>query len=70
MSEKTKLKSCQWVGPISQRPKKAQSLTSKILDAEFWDDKGVILLGFFIKGKYSNWLELSRLTGPTKNRNA
>ena len=46
MSQRIKLKSRQWVGPGSPRPKKfkTQPSAGKVMATVFWDAKGVIML--------------------------
>ena len=51
MSQRIKLKCCQWVGPGSPRPKKFKMQPSavKVMATVFWDAKGVIMLDFLPK---------------------
>ena len=51
MSQRIKLKSCQWVGPRSLRPKKFKTHPSagKVMATVIWDAKGVIMLDFLPK---------------------
>ena len=66
MSQRIKLKSCQWVGPGSPRPKefKTQPSAGKVMTTVFWDAKGVIMLDFLpstITGVYfANMLDQLR----------
>ena len=51
MSRRIKLKSRQWIGPGSPRPKKfkTQPSAGKVMATVFWDAKGVIMLDFLLK---------------------
>ena len=51
MSQRIKLKSRQWVGPGSPRPKKfnTQPSAGKVMATVFWDTNGVIMLDFLPK---------------------
>ena len=51
MSQRIKLKSRQWVGPGSPRPKKFKTQLSagKMMATVFWNAKGVIMLDFLPK---------------------
>ena len=51
MSRRIKIKSPQWVGPWSPRPKKfkTQPSAGKVMATVFWDAKGIIMLDFLPK---------------------
>ena len=68
MSQRIKLKSRQWVGPGSPRPKKfkTQPSAGKVMTTVFWDTKGIIMLDILPKRStitgvyYANLLEQLR----------
>ena len=70
MSQRIKLKSRQWVGPGSPRPKKfkTQPSAGKVMATVFWGAKGVIMLDFLPKRStitgvyYANLLDQLRTT--------
>ena len=72
MSQRIKLKSLQWVGSGSPRPKKFQTQPSagKVMAAVFWDAQGIILgKKSTITGAYSaNLLDQLRTAIREKHR--
>ena len=76
MSQRIKLKSCQWVGPGSPRPKKFKTQPSavKVMATIFWDAKGFIMSDFLPKRStitgeyYMNLLDQLRTAIREKHR--